>query len=53
MLLFLLLLLTLPLLKFTFHALSELLAMGEPDQKFDAIAHALVGPKASRRPSQG
>lgn len=33
-----LLLLSLPLLKLTFHALSELLALGEPDQTFELIA---------------
>jgi hypothetical protein len=41
--LFLLLLLALPLLKLTFQALFELLALAEADQKFDAITHALDG----------
>jgi len=31
----------LPLLKFTFQALSEFPALGEADQKFDALARAL------------
>jgi len=49
--LFLLLLLALPLLKLTFHALSELLALAEADQKFDAITHTLDGSRCE--PQQG